>query len=140
MNYAGLVEEILKKYKEELGISDEVRVKIKKYKTRSAFINLKTKTIFINENLLELGEEVVKYLIVHELIHLKLNNRYHSAEFNRILYTYISPEKASEIRGLIANKLMTIMQTSKTKIPEPRPKSTGESAFNTTPSGKLSGA
>jgi hypothetical protein len=133
MNYAGLVEEILKKYKEELGINDEVRVKIKKYKTKSAFINLKTKTIFINKNLLELGEEVIKYLIVHELIHLKLNSRYHSAEFNRILYTYITPEKASEIRGLIANKLMTTMQTNKTSIPESRPTSTGESAYNITP-------
>jgi len=133
MNYAGLVEEILKKYKEELGINDEVRVKIKKYKTRSAFINLKTKTIFINEVLLYLGEEVVKYLIVHELIHLKLNSRYHSAEFNRILYTYITPEKASEIRGVIANKLMSTMQTNKISIPESGPTSTGESAYNTTP-------
>jgi len=107
MNYAGLVEEILKKYKEALGINDEVRVKIKKYKTRSAFINLKTKTIFINENLLELGEEVLRYLILHELIHLKLNSKCHDGEFNRTLYNYIPPEKAIEIRGLIINKLLS---------------------------------
>jgi predicted metal-dependent hydrolase len=106
MNYAGLVEEILKKYKEELGINDEVRVKIKKYKTRSAFINLKTKTIFINENLLELGEEVLRYLILHELIHLKLNSKYHDSEFNRTLYSYIPPEKVSELRGLIVGKML----------------------------------
>lgn len=106
MNYAGLVEEILKKYKEALGINDEVRVKIKKYKTRSAFINLKTKTIFINENLLELGEEVLRYLILHELIHLKLNSKYHDGEFNRILYSYIPPEKVSELRGLIVGKML----------------------------------
>jgi predicted metal-dependent hydrolase len=99
MNYAGLVEEILKKYKEELGINDEVRVKIKKYKTRSAFINLKTKTIFINENLLELGEEVLRYLILHELIHLKLNSKYHDAssiEPSTVIY----PLKKSQNYGV----------------------------------------
>jgi predicted metal-dependent hydrolase len=108
MNYADLVEKILKKYKEALGINDEVRVKIKKYKTKSAFINLKTKTIFINENLLELGEEVLKYLILHELIHLKLNSKYHGGKFNKILYSYIPPEKVSELRGLIVGKLLLL--------------------------------
>jgi predicted metal-dependent hydrolase len=112
MNYAGLVEEILKKYKEALGINDEIRVKIKKYKTRPAFINLKTKTIFINENLLELGEEVLRYLILHELIHLKLNSKYHDDKFNRILYNYIPPKKAMEIRGLIINKLLSALKVN----------------------------
>jgi predicted metal-dependent hydrolase len=109
MNYVDPVKQILEEYKKKLGINEDVKVKIRRYKTKSAFINLKTKTIYINESLLDLGEEVIRYLILHELIHLKLNSKYHIAEFNKTLYAFITPEKASEIRGMISNKLLSTM-------------------------------
>ena len=112
MSYVDLVKEILEDYKMKLGINDDVRVEIKKYKTKTAFINLKTKTIFINETLLDLGKEVLKYLILHELIHLKLGSKYHDSEFNRILYTHIPPEKVSELRGLIASRLLPSLRNN----------------------------
>ena len=112
MSYIDKVNEILEEYKRSLGINQDVKIKLRRYKTKSAFVNLKTKTIFINELLLDLGEEVVRYLVLHELIHLKLNSKYHDSEFNKELYSYIPPEKVSKLRELITSKLLSALHTT----------------------------
>jgi len=112
MSYVDKVNEILEKYKRSLSINEDVKIKLRRYKTKSAFVNLKTRTIFINELLLDLGDEVLRYLVLHELIHLKLNSKYHDSEFNKILYSYIPPEKVSKLRELITHKLLTAFHTT----------------------------
>jgi len=112
MSYVDKVNEILEEYKRSLGINHDVKIKLRRYKTKSAFVNLKTMTIFINELLLDLGEEVIRYLVLHELIHLKLNSKYHDSEFNKILYSYIPPEKVGKLRELITSKLLLALHTT----------------------------
>jgi len=112
MSYVDKVNEILEEYKRSLGINEDVKIKLRRYKTKSAFVNLKTRTIFINELLLDLGDEVLRYLVLHELIHLKLNSKYHDSVFNKILYCHIPPEKVSKLRELITSKLLSGLHTT----------------------------
>ncbi|MCC6031701.1 MAG: hypothetical protein LM566_02140, partial [Pyrobaculum sp.] len=74
-----------------------------------AFTNLSSSppTIYLNEHLID-DEEVVEYLIIRELIHIKLNmypSRYgvpslsYAEKFNSILHFFIPKEKVEEIRG-----------------------------------------
>ena len=117
MSYIDKVNEILEEYKRSLGINQDVKIKLRRYKSKSAFVNLKTRTVFINELLLDLGEEVIRYLVLHELIHLKLNSKYHDSEFNKILYSHIPPEKVSKLRELITSKLLlAIHETNKNRV------------------------
>ncbi len=73
---------------------------VRPYKTRVAFTNLSSPpTIYLNEYLID-DEEVVEYLIIRELIHVKLNmypSRYtgglsYAAKFDNILHFYIKGE------------------------------------------------
>ncbi|MFZ8809763.1 MAG: hypothetical protein ACO2PN_16875 [Pyrobaculum sp.] len=95
------IQRVLEKYKTYIGLRD-VAVKIRPYKTRSAFTNLASSppTIYLNEYLID-DEEVVKYLIIRELIHVKLNmfrSRYtggltYAEKFDSVLHFFIPKEK-----------------------------------------------
>jgi len=67
------IERILERYKIYLGVKD-VELVVGHYKTRDAFTNLTSSlpTIYLNEYLID-DEEVVEYLIIRELIHIKLH-------------------------------------------------------------------
>ena len=91
-----------------LGV-DGFKVVVKKYKTKIAFCDLETRTVYLNENLLDLGEDVVKYLLARELIHLKLGSRFHSEEFYKLFYTVIQPEEASRAERKIVKKLLEMV-------------------------------
>ena len=68
---------------------------VRPYKTRDVFTNLSSSppTIYLNEHLID-DEEVVEYLLLRELIHIKLNSylpiRYgglsYAAKFDSILH------------------------------------------------------
>ena len=95
------IQRVLEKYKTYIGLRD-VAVKIRPYKTRSAFTNLASSppTIYLNEYLID-DEEVVKYLIIRELIHVKLNmfrSRYtggltYAEKFDSVLHFFTPKEK-----------------------------------------------
>jgi hypothetical protein len=102
------IERILERYKIYLGVKD-VKVVVRPYKTRTAFTNLSSSppTIYLNEYLID-DEEVVEYLLLRELIHIKLNMyppmRYtgglsYAEKFNSILHFFMPKEKVEEIRG-----------------------------------------
>jgi predicted metal-dependent hydrolase len=108
MGCEDIIKEILRNHKLQLGINEDIKVKIRNYKTRAALSNLKTKTIYINKNLLCLGEDVIGYLILHELLHIKLNSKYHSDAFYKTLYESISPEKIMRLKMKIREKLIQV--------------------------------
>jgi hypothetical protein len=102
------IERILERYKTYLGMRDVV-VEIRRYKTRDAFTNLTSSPpiIYLNEYLID-DEEVVEYLIIRELIHIKLHMyppmRYgvsslsYTEKFENNLYFLIPKEEVEEIR------------------------------------------
>ncbi len=109
------IERILERYKTYLGMRDVV-VEIRRYKTRDAFTNLTSSPpiIYLNEYLID-DEEVVEYLIIRELIHIKLHMyppmRYgvsslsYTEKFENNLYFLLIPkEEVEEIREKIVKK------------------------------------
>ena len=79
----------------------DVKSVVRLYKTRTAFTNLSGSppTIYLNEYLID-DEEVVKYLILRELIHITLHryrSRYtgglsYAEKFDSILHFYTKGE------------------------------------------------
>jgi len=112
------IERILERYKTYLGMRDVV-VEIRRYKTRDAFTNLTSSPpiIYLNEYLID-DEEVVEYLIIRELIHIKLHMyppmRYgvsslsYTEKFENNLYFLIPKEEVEEIREKIVKKLIEV--------------------------------
>jgi hypothetical protein len=104
------VEKILEKYKIYIGVKD-VKVVVRPYKTRTAFTNLTSSppTIYLNEYLID-DEEVVEYLIIRELIHIKFHiyRSRNSAEKFDVLYFFIPKEKVEEMRERIFKKLIEV--------------------------------
>jgi len=111
------VQRIVEKYKIYIGVRD-VKVVARPYKTRDAFTNLSSSppTIYLNEYLID-DEEVVEYLIIRELIHIKLHQypqpRYmrpisYTEKFESNLYFFVPKEKVEKIREKIWQKLFKV--------------------------------
>jgi hypothetical protein len=110
------VEKILEKYKIYIGVKD-VKLVVRPYKTRDAFSDLTNRVIYLNEYLID-DEEVVEYLIIRELIHIKLHQypqpRYsvstltYTDKFYSTLYFLIPTEKVEEMRERIFKKLIEV--------------------------------
>jgi len=104
------VKTILEEIKAVVGIYGEVKIEIKPYKTRGASIDLRRRILTINSHLLDLGEDVVKYLVLHELVHLKLQTRHHNAEFQALMNRYAEALgiDLTECQSKIARRLLEI--------------------------------
>jgi predicted metal-dependent hydrolase len=100
-DYERLAKRILEEYKEKLGIDHDVKLLIRPYKWKPAFAELVSKKIYLNKYFLLLGEDVIRYLILHELVHIKLNNPYHNDMFYETFYSYMPSEKARYIQELL---------------------------------------
>ncbi len=90
---------------------------VRPYKTRDAFTNLSSSppTIYLNEYLID-DEEVVEYLILRELIHIKLHmyrSRYiggltYTEKFESTLYFLMPKDQVEKIREKIVKKLIKV--------------------------------
>lgn len=102
------LERILRECMEAVGVDENVRIRLKKYKTKAASVNMRKKIITLNEDVLDLGEDVIRYLILHELIHLKLKSPYHDKEFKEFLEKNLHGLDVLSVRGKILDKLFKI--------------------------------
>ena len=111
------IQRIVERYKTYIGVRDVV-VKIRRYKTRDAFTNLTSSPpiIYLNEYLID-DEQVITYLIIRELIHIKLHmyrSRYTGGnltcteKFENNLYFLIPKEKVEQMRKRIFKKLIEV--------------------------------
>jgi hypothetical protein len=112
------VEKILEKYKIYIGVKD-VELVVRPYKTRDAFSNLSSSppTIYLNEYLID-DEEILEYLILREMIHIKLHRyppmRYgtptlsYTQKFESNLYFLMPKEKVEEVKERIFKKLIEV--------------------------------
>ena len=110
------IERILERYKIYIGVKD-VKLVIRPYKTRDAFSDLTNRVIYLNEYLID-DEEVVEYLLLRELIHIKLHMyppmRYgvpslsYTEKFESNLYFLIPKEKVEEVKERIFKKLIEV--------------------------------
>jgi hypothetical protein len=107
----------LERYKIYLGVKD-VKVVVRPYKTRTAFTKLSSPpTIHLNEYLID-EEVVVEYLLLRELIHIKLHMyppmRYgvpkfsYAEKFDNVLRFFVPEEKEEKIKKKIVKKLIEV--------------------------------
>ena len=90
---------------------------VRPYKTRTAFTNLTSSplTIYLNEYLID-DEEVIEYLLLRELIHIKLHmypSKYggglsYAEKFDDILHFFMPKEKVEEIREKMEKRLIEV--------------------------------
>jgi len=96
----------------------DVKSVVRLYKTRTAFTNLSSSppTIYLNEYLID-DEEVVEYLILRELIHIRLYmyppeygvpGLSYAEKFYGVLHFFIPKEKVEEIREKMVKKLIEV--------------------------------
>jgi len=102
---AGMLEELLERAKELLECRRPVKVKVKPLKTSVARVSFKYGTITIDPSVLELEEEEILYVLVHELAHLKAETTYHSSAFWKEMERVFPEEKAKELEDRVMMKL-----------------------------------
>lgn len=87
--FAQIVEETAKDLIKITGlVPNKIRIKNIKYAWGSCSSN---KNITINANLIKYSEEAIRYVVLHELCHLKYMN--HSADFWKLVETYMPDYK-----------------------------------------------
>jgi len=82
------VKEILEELKNELKINEEIKVIIKDYKYKLASVSLDKKLIRINKRIIN-DEKLLRDVLFHELLHIKLDTVWHTPEF---FFKYKDPE------------------------------------------------
>lgn len=115
MNNKERTRKILEQAKQALKIEDNIRLILYTMKYKVASISLKTKTIRINKNLINiLDDKELYYIIVHELIHIKTTSLNHGKIFYKLLNMLYSPNELREIENRIVKKLLeTSINTKK---------------------------
>ncbi len=82
------VKDLLLEAKKELKIDEDIKLTIRPMKKKIASISLTNKNLSINKNFLENASlEEVKYVIFHELLHLKYGV-FHTYKFKNELRKY----------------------------------------------------
>ena len=99
---------IIDEYARLLNCTKKVRYRTKPLKTKAASANLEKNEVVLNKYLLDLGEDVVRYLILHELIHLKLVTVNHGKSFMEMLYKFMPPAQVEEVQNKIMDRLLKV--------------------------------
>jgi predicted metal-dependent hydrolase len=99
------LDKLLKEVSDKLNLKGEFRIKVKPFKRKIASISHKTGTIYINKTCLEvLTEEEIKFVIAHELLHLK-HGKIHTLKFEQELRSLFSKDLTRSINWKIKKLL-----------------------------------
>ena len=91
----------------EFGL-DEVKIRIVPMKRKIASLSFKTRTLRLNRNVVEiLDEEQLRFIISHELIHLRIKDVNHGSLFLEELRKHYSKEEAEQIELKIIKTLVS---------------------------------
>jgi len=114
MNSRERVRSLLEQAKQALGIRDSIKLVLYPMKYKVALVSLQTKIIRLNKNLIGLfTDDELYYILLHELIHIKLATLNHGEEFYKLLYTLYPPEKSEELENRIVKKLISTNMRTK---------------------------
>ena len=67
----------VKSYSEKIGIPKPEKISIKKLKNRWGSMGKNGRTINLNVNLLKASEDIIDYIVLHELCHMKIKEHSH---------------------------------------------------------------
>ena len=98
-----LLQEIYRK----MNIHEEVNLKIVPMKQKLASLSFRTKILRLNSNLLDiLNEKEIEFILIHELVHLKIKDINHGSLFINELKNYTNLDDAKNIELKIIEKLL----------------------------------
>ena len=101
------VKTLLREVKDEVGIREDVKLRIIPMKHKIASLSLEKKVLRLNKNVIEkLSDEEIKYILLHELVHLKVKDVNHGSLFFGEFRKHFRPEKIKEIEVSIIYKLL----------------------------------
>lgn len=82
---------------------ENVRIRIVPMKRKIASFSFKTRTLRLNRNVIDIfDEEQLKFIILHELIHAKIEDVNHGSLFLRELEKHYNKEEAEKIESKIS--------------------------------------
>jgi len=91
----------------ELGLDEKIKIEIKPMKKKVASYSFTTKTLRINSVAAEkLNDDQLKYIITHELIHVKTGSVHHGEEFIKELKKMYSDNESENIEIEIIKSLL----------------------------------
>ena len=106
------VKKILHELMEEMKINEGIKLKIVPMKQKIASLSLKTKTLRLNEKAVNvLSDEEIRYILIHELIHLKIKDASHGSSFLHELRKHYSPEDGYNLEIKIIKKMLENIET-----------------------------
>jgi len=101
------LKDLLERAKQALGIEDNIKLILYPMKYKVASVSLKSKNIRLNKNIIKmLTYDELYYILVHELIHIKLSSLNHGNGFYRLLHSLYTIEEIEELENRIAKKLI----------------------------------
>ena len=77
----------VKSYSEKIGIPKPEKISIKKLKNRWGSMGKNGGTVNLNVNLLKASEDIIDYIVLHELCHMKIKE--HSHHFWDLLHKFM---------------------------------------------------
>jgi len=105
------VNNILSEVKRILSIDEDFRIVLYPMKRKVASISLKSRTIRINKNVIDmLNEDQLKYILIHELIHYKLKKHNHDNDFMKELKRFYNENDIESIEKELLNIITIISQ------------------------------
>jgi len=100
---------ILEEFKALLGITDRVKLELRPLKTKAASISLRRKVIRLSKYVVSrLDETSLRYLIFHELVHLKLGTTHHTKEFYELIYRVFDEETVKRAEERIVASIIEL--------------------------------
>jgi len=101
------VKKILHELIEEMEISETIKIKIVPMQQKIASLSFKTRVLRLNRKAAEvLSNEEIRYILVHELIHLKIKDVNHGSLFLHEIEKYYSFEEAYNFEIEVIKKLL----------------------------------
>lgn len=99
---------ILKELMQEMGIEENISLKIVPMKQKIASFSFNTKILRLNQKAVEiLSDEELKYILSHELIHLKIKDVNHGFLFMEELKKYYTIEEVHNIEIKIIKNFLS---------------------------------
>jgi len=101
------LKKILDELVKEMEIKEAIRLRVIPMKHKVASLSFKTKILRLNREVIKiLDDEEIRYILIHELVHLKVGSINHGSLFLRELEKHYSRKEVLAFEVRIVKKLM----------------------------------
>ena len=99
-----------------IGIKDGVELRIKPLKTTIARASITRGIITIDPAIKDINENLLLYLFIHELAHIKTKNQYHTSSFWQEIEKLYTEDKIKEIEKTLIESYWCLKNVEEIEI------------------------